>query len=231
MRPTPSALESLLAREPAIRRGAARHASGAGVRSGYPALDAALPAGGWSRGSVTELLVERPGIGEFSLLLPALRALTASGDWVAFVNPPHLPYAPALLAAGLPPERLLIVESGRCEDTLWAAEQLLRAGSLAAVLVWVTRSTPARQRRLQLAAERGEAVALVYRPGAARAEHSPVGARLALSMRAGRLALEVIKARGGRTGSVSIEPESLPDRLPCHAPARWNLHAARCGDA
>ena len=207
---TPSpAIDVLLASEPAIWRGRAYREAGEGVASGHAALDAALPARGWSRGSVTELLVGASGIGELSLLLPALRSLTAGGEWVAFVNPPHLPYAPALANAGLALDRLLVVESGGDAGTLWAAEQLLRAGSLAAVVSWVERSTPARQRRLQLAAESGRALAFVYRPLAASGEHSPVGARLALSLRAGRLAVDVVKVRGGRTGAVEIEPAAF----------------------
>ena len=215
--PTP-ALEALLASEPAIWRGRERRARGDGIPSGYAALDAALPAAGWARGSVTELLTEAHGIGELSLLLPALRALSGAGEWIAFVNPPHLPYAPALANAGLRLERLLIVDSGRDEDTLWAAEQLLRAGSLAAVLAWTARTSAARQRRLQLAAEHGGSLAVVYRPAAARETHSPVGTRLALGVRDGRLAIDVVKARGGRPGTVLIEPSAFDQAQGCEWP-------------
>ena len=214
----PPALDALLAREPAIWRGHGHDVGGEGIPSGYAALDAALPAGGWARGSVTELLLEAHGIGELSLLLPALRTLTGGGGWAAFVAPPYLPYAPALANAGLGLERLLVVESGRDEDTLWAAEQLLRAGSLAAVVAWVERSTPARQRRLQLAAENGRALAVVYRPAAARETHSPVGTRLVLGARDGRLGIDVVKARGGRPGSVLIEPSAFDEPQGCEWP-------------
>ena len=221
MQSPPSAIDALLAGEPALWRGWERREAGEGVASGHAALDTALPAGGWSRGSVTELLVDAPGIGELSLLLPALRALGADGGWLAFVNPPHLPYAPALANAGLVPERLLVVESGADVDTLWAAEQLLRAGSIAAVVSWVGRSTQARQRRLQLAAEHGRALAFVYRPLCAREEHSPVGARVALSLRDGLLSLELVKVRGGRTGTVAIDPAAFD----AAQGAEWPVHS------
>ena len=203
--PNPT-LENLLASRSAIRRGAAGHEPAGGVPSGYAALDAALPTGGWARGAVTELLCETPGIGELSLLLPALRTLTAAGRWAALVNPPHIPYAPALANAGIALERLLVVECPGEADALWAAELLLREGVVAATALWVTRTTPARQRRLQLAAADGRAFCVVYRPGEAREEHSPVAARIALAVRDGRLELELVKLRGGRPRTVTLDP-------------------------
>ena len=203
-----SALDALLAREPAIRRGVRRDAADA-LPSGFEALDAALPGGGWARGGVTELLCDAPGIGELSLLLPMLRALTAAGRRIALVAPPHVPYAPAFVNAGVDPDGLLVVECPRDADALWAAELLLREGAVAALALWAPRTTPARQRRLQLAAAEGGAVAVVYRPGAARAEHAPVSARIALAVRDGRLELELLKLRGGCPGTVRIEPSAF----------------------
>ena len=46
-----------------------------------------------------ELLSEDYGIGELRLLSPALATLSSTDDrCIAWVNPPHLPYAPALQA-------------------------------------------------------------------------------------------------------------------------------------
>lgn len=203
------ALEHLLASESHVWRGLERRATEPGVPSGYAALDESLPDGGWSRGGVTELMTDTPGIGELSLALPALRALTTEGHHAVLVNPPHLPYAPALANAGIALERLIVVEGESDEDGLWASEQLLRDGVVALLALWVTRTTPARQRRLQLAAEGGRAVALVYRPASARDEHSPVGARLVLAVEDGQLVLDVVKARGGRESRVSIAPSAF----------------------
>lgn len=44
--------------------------------SGFAALDAELPGGGWPHGVLTELLLPQPGIGELRLLAPALAALS-----------------------------------------------------------------------------------------------------------------------------------------------------------
>lgn len=76
------------------------------LASGFPRLDAELPGGGWPRGALTELLPEGEGIGELDLLLPALAALTAAGQTVVLVAPPHAAHAPAWAAAGIRLDRL-----------------------------------------------------------------------------------------------------------------------------
>lgn len=202
-------LDALLRARTDIHRGSSGHLDVPSHVTGFAALDAALPAGGWPVGGVAELLVGAHGIGEASLLLPALRTLTRAGRWVAFVRPPHEPYAPALVNAGLDLERLLVVDAPDDAEALWSAERLLRSGSVAAVVSWVDRTTPARQRRLQLAAETGGAWGTVYRPASAAAEHSPVALRLTLAVRDGRLDVELIKARGGALGALSIDPSAF----------------------
>ena len=46
--------------------------------SGFDALDAQLPGGGWPHGTLTELLLAQAGVGELRLLAPALAALAPS---------------------------------------------------------------------------------------------------------------------------------------------------------
>ncbi|ANJ87178.1 hypothetical protein [Pandoraea oxalativorans] len=77
------------------------HCHRAGHTTGYAALDAELPGAGWPHGAVTELLSDRPGIGEWRLLAPALRDLTQAGKPVMVIAPPMLPYAPALAGWGI----------------------------------------------------------------------------------------------------------------------------------
>ena len=77
------------------------------------------------------------GSGELTLTVPALKAWCQGGRSVAFVHPPHIPYAPALARCGLTLNSLLWVVADRDEDGRWAAEQLLREGA-AAVLLWST---------------------------------------------------------------------------------------------
>ena len=70
------------------------------VPSGFAELDVHLPGSGWPTGVITEIHVERPGIGELQLVMPAAARLTQSDRWQVMIAPPYLPYAPALAAHG-----------------------------------------------------------------------------------------------------------------------------------
>lgn len=205
---TVTALDALLSTRTDIRRGQAPCETLPARSSGYAPLDAALPGRGWPTGAVTELLVERAGIGELSLLLPLLRTLTADEALdVALVAPPYTPYAPALANAGIALERLLIVDPPSPNDGLWATERLLRSGRYAAVLLWAARTTSTRQRRLQLAAVDGGGIGIVYRAIEEAVDHSPVALRLALRSQAGALSVAPVKVRGGAGRAIALDPQ------------------------
>ena len=110
-----AALATLLS-HPAIWRGNDVAPEPAAVPSGFPALDAALPGRGWPQGGLTELLLEREGIGEIRLTLPALARLQRQRRDVVWIAPPHHPYAPALATTGLDLARLYIVRCATPQD-------------------------------------------------------------------------------------------------------------------
>lgn len=183
-------------RHPAIwRRGSLRAKAPDALPTGLDALDAALPGGGWPCGALSEILVDDDGIGECSLLLPALATLTAARRRVALVAPPYIPYAPALAAAGIDLAQLVHIDASAL-DTHWTAEQCLRAGCCGAVLNWLPRTDYRQLRRLQLAAETGGAIGLVFRPLAAARETSPAALRLKVLADAHGPRIEIIKCRG-----------------------------------
>jgi len=135
------------------------------VPTGHGALDACLPGGGWPLGALTELLPARAGIGELSLLAPALARLARAPRWIVWVAPPWLPYAPALAAAGIDPGRILLVHPRDGAGRLWATARALASGTASAVLAWLPAALRlAELRRLQLAAERGGAWGVLFRP-------------------------------------------------------------------
>jgi len=194
-----------------------RGTSGAGLRtepSGIPVLDAQLPGGGWPAGAISELLIPAHGIGELGLALPALARLTQAGRLAAFVAAPHLPYAPALAQAGLDLDRCLVIESKTADETVWAAEQLLRSGACGAVLAWAGKLRDADLRRLQLAAEAGNSLALLYRPLRAAGTPTLAALRLGLSLQDSRLSIEILKARGGRAGARFFADGGNPSQGP-----------------
>ena len=199
-----------------------------GIPTGFDGLDAEIPGGGWPVGALTEVLCDTCGAGETSLLLPALRYLTRAADWrgrgLLLIDPPHLPYAPALAEAGVDLDLLAVVRPKTEEDALWAAEQALRSGAAGAVLIWArpVRGTDSAQRyqrlrRLQLAAAAGGGLGIVFSATSAATLSTPAALRLALSMTAqGRLAVTLVKRRGlAQPKTVTLSPRRLP--VPCLA--------------
>ena len=194
------ALAELL-RHPALWRGGAAGEVPATVPSGFRRLDERLPGGGWPLSTLIELLLPTAGVGEIRLLLPALcqlsQAMPGEPRWIAWLAPPHLPYAPALVDAGLDPARMLVVRPRAGLDRLWAMEQALRSGACAAVLGWAGEARDPMLRRLKLAAEEGGTLAFLLRPSMHRNEASPAALRLALTAREYGLDVEVLKSRCG----------------------------------
>ncbi len=168
----------------------------AGRPSGFSALDAVLPGGGWPEGALVELLCDHPGAGELSLLLPQMRQVAAP-RWLVWVAPPFIPYAPALALAGVPLERLLWVAPERPQDIRWAARQALLSGSCTMVLAWQSQLDMASLRRLQLAAEQGNTPLFLFRDQRAARQPSPAVLRLQLDAgNDGELSVQVLKRRG-----------------------------------
>ena len=193
--PSPLALAEILARVD-IWRGDALPGLPAGtISSGHPELDAELPGGGWPRGNLTEILCDRSGMGEIGLLLPTLARLSGEGGFLALIAPPWLPHAPAWAAAGVAPERLLVIQPGK--QGAWCIEQLLKSGGFAGLLAWPEAAIDARAlRRLQVAAEGQSVFAVLWRATAAAAAASPAPLRIALETAAAGLSLRILKRRG-----------------------------------
>lgn len=141
------------------------------VDTGHPVLSNQLPGGGWPVGTLVDLLVQQPGIGEMRLLAPALSAI--AGRQVALLQPPHAPQALALAGMGVPSASMLWLRADRTADALWAAEQVLRSGSCGALLFWQTQIRSDSLRRLHLAAQSGETLFFMMRPMAAAQDASP----------------------------------------------------------
>jgi len=191
------ALESVL-RHPGIWRGSQRvQTAEAALPTGFAALDAVLPGGGWPRGALTELLIRRQGIGELRLLTPALARLSEEEGWLAWVAPPYVPYAAALAASGIDLARVLVAKPASEADAWWTAEQALRSGACGALLAWLRAADERRMRRLQLAAETGQAWGVLFRHARAAQERSPAALRLLLEPAGEGLAVHVLKRRGG----------------------------------
>lgn len=207
---TPSALHELLNRTPQLWRGT-RNTRTRTLASGHAPLDAVLPGGGWPVGALIELLHAQAGIGELRLILPALQVVQQAHRRIVLIRPPYQPYAPALLRARLSLELLLLIDTPDDAQGRWAAEQALRSGAAGVVLLWSETTEDRNLRRLQLAAEAGQALAFLYRSPAVLRQPSPAALRVALEpdetddpLSNAALRVQVVKARGGHRAQVRI---------------------------
>ena len=162
-----------------VWRAAERGAPEATLPSGHPALDAELPGGGWPSQGLIEIELP-PGLHpEWRLLLPALARLQANSPGICvLVGPPHAPFAPALQAQGLRPDRLLWIDVDEAPARLWATEQALRSAGVLAVLAWLPQAGSAALRRLHLGAQSGGKPLFALRPPSRHPEASPALLRL-----------------------------------------------------
>jgi cell division inhibitor SulA/protein ImuA len=202
-----------LLEHPAIWRGRSA-AQRVGLSTGFAALDEHLPDKGWPRTGLIEILVTRFGSGELTLLMPALAALTSSAAarWCVWVAPPLLPFAPALVSCGVVLDRVAVVDGAlprqdarfRRVPGLWALEQTLGSGACDAVLGWARQSKPREIRRLQLAAERGRTLGVLFRPQRAARDSSAAVLRLSLEPLVAGVRLTLIKGRSAHRGVLEL---------------------------
>lgn len=162
--------------------------------TGHPALDDALPTGGWPEHALSEVLLPVDGVGELALVWPTLARLTRAGQRVVLVSPPYRPHAPAWYSAGLDLRHVQVIEAP-ARDALWATEQCLRSAAVKAVLCWPQKADDRALRRLVTAAADGHCLALAFRALRDAANPSPAALRLAIEP-IGR-AVRVLKCRGG----------------------------------
>lgn len=148
----------------------------------------------------------------------AVRRPEAGIVWIAedmIAREIGLPYGRGLQAAGLAPERLVLVRTRRPHETLWAMEEALKSAAAAVVAEsWASGGAYdlTASRRLALAARRGGAAGLLLLPRAAGE-----AAKLASAAQA---RFEIASSFAGRTGAA-------PRRLPLPGRLAWRVRIAK----
>jgi cell division inhibitor SulA/protein ImuA len=112
------------------------------------------------------------------------------------IAPPYSPYAPALAAQGVRLSRLMLLQPKTVDERVWACEQALRTNGCGAVLIWLGHAQERALRRLQLAAERSDVLAMMFRPSRS-APFSSAALRLHVSKTSGGTVVRILKRRGG----------------------------------
>lgn len=169
--------------------------------TGFQALDNQLGGLGWPRGALSECLLDAPGIGELTLLIPLMQRLSQAGKAVFWLNPPHTPYAPALTREGIDLNQIIMIHTEDKSDFLWTLENCLRSPVTGLVMAWPKKLAAREIRRLQLAAEAGSNVCVLFRERHYAEQNSPAALRLELEPDDQQsLKVNVLKRRGSWPG-------------------------------
>lgn len=195
--------------------------------SGFAALDAQLPGGGWPGHGLTEILTPHSGTLEWRLLGPALRQVCAAGQSLVVIGPPLAPHLPGLRFEGLDERRLVWVQADTAAERLWSAEQLIKAQAGGAIVAWLPQARAAQIRRLQVLAAGFDAPVFVCRPSRALRESSAAPLRVqACAGMDWELHVRIAKRKGPPledTLHLASVPGSLATILPprLRQPSRW----------
>ncbi|HET8712030.1 MAG TPA: translesion DNA synthesis-associated protein ImuA [Spongiibacteraceae bacterium] len=187
--------------------------------TGFAALDSELHGSGWPRGALTELLLTQPGSGELFLLTPLLAEVSHRRLLHVWINPPFIPYAPALLQRGIALDSLLLVR-GEPQHHLWACEQALRSTACGAVLYWPGKQLRyAELRKLQVAAAAQSATGFLFRDTRTARQTSPAALRMQLNTVDTQLSIQILKQRGRAAGQRVLLPreQTLQATVPFNA--------------
>jgi protein ImuA len=225
-----AARSSLLALRARIRAIEGSAGTGSVLPFGVAAIDDALPGGGLALAALHE--VTGAGRDEEDGALAAAFAAGVVGRLARRLDRPVLwclalgdLYAPGLAASGLLPARLILARGRTDADLLWAMEEGLRSGALAAVVGEIGLLPATAGRRLQLACEAGGVTAIAlrrWRNGAA-AEHQRGAPSVAVTR--WRIAAAPSEAAGGAPGIGA--PLWHVELLRCRGgrPAQWLMEA------
>ena len=206
--PLPPAVEAALWRADQIGRSTTPV-----ISTGFAALDAELPGGGWPCQSLTELLQPQPTVAEWRLLGAAIRQVMAKGQDLVVVGPPKSPHLPGLQHIGVDERHLVWIQTDTPAERLWVTEQLIRANAAGLLVSWLPQARQEQIRRLQVCAQSCDGPVFLCRPAAA--EHEASAAALRVQLRIGadwELQVRLLKRKGALHEGV-IHLPSVPGSL------------------
>ena len=174
--------------------------------TGYEALDAVLPGGGWPKYGLTEIFSEKAGMGALRLLLPLIARTTSMQKKVICLNPPYVPFPSALSFEGLDLANFIVIDlplgtASRDKEILRIYEDALKVEDCPIVLAWLSKISFKDSRQLRLAALAGKTWGVSFLPADMISSSSSSTLRISskvLSSASGLRSLKVsiLKAQG-----------------------------------
>lgn len=186
---------------------------------GLGAIESAFPNQTFPTGALHEFISTRPeftaAVGGF--IAGILQTLLLNGGVCVWVSYTRRIYPPALKRFGVDPDRIIFIDVQREKDVLWATEEALKCGGIAAVICETRLLSFMESRRLQLAIEQSHVTGFILRKDAkilnttacaARWTVKPIRSKLRTGMPGvghPRWQVDLLKVRNGHTGSWTLE--------------------------
>lgn len=199
---------------------------------GVAQIDDHFPGGGLVRGALHEIFAADAGIATaFCALLAGRLSSDDGASSILWCERPWTLdagalYGPALLQFGIDPARVILVRARRDADALWAMEEGLHCGKLAAVVGEIASMSLTDSRRLQLAAEETGVTALMLRPKTDNPAPSAAATRWRLD--ATRHAADAADADRAPPPGQANDNELGQSGPPGLHTARWRAELFRC---
>ena len=186
---------------------------------GLEPIESAFPNAVFPTGAIHEFLTEEPEQAAASggFLGGLLQELMRQGGICLWISTNRSLFPPSLKAFGVHPDRIIFIDLKREKDLLWAVEEALKCGSLAAVVAEIGEMSFTESRRLQLVVEKSRVTGFILRSNTkkmtttacvARWKISPLPSELEDGMPGvgfPRWNVELLKVRNGNPGSWKIE--------------------------
>lgn len=189
------------------------------VSVGLGPIESSFSGNSFPVGVVHELISgDRRGAASTNGFIAALLGrLMRKNDYCLWISNQRTLFPPGLKSFGVDPDRFIFIDIKREKEVLWAVEQGLKCGGLAAVVAELKEISFAQSQRLQLAVEKSRVTGFLHRCQPLR-EHALACATrwkvkpVPSEPEAGlpglgfpRWKVELLKARNGRSGVWQLE--------------------------
>jgi len=164
------------------------------LATGIDVLDDALQGGFPQRGMAR--IQSTMGIGELRLCMPILKQRQQDQRQLFLIASPAQVNAEMLLEYELSTERTFFINNHDLAAQLWACEQCLKSGCSHTVILWCNKLSLNQAKRLQLAAEQGDSLLVVFQYSTS-IQALPISLSLSLSRKEQQLRINITKQRGG----------------------------------